>query len=155
MKIPGPNHPISITPHPHRIEVRFNGRTIAKTERALAMREASYPIVFYLPREDAEMSLLTRSDSTTHCPYKGDGRHGCCELQTGRRHDVHALELSSDYRRHLRLRQPSHHDPCRSEYRYSQTTSAFGCHWLYCTRRHHPQRQLQRCWSMQRSGLCL
>ncbi len=72
MKIPGPNHPISITPHPHRIKVRFNGRTIAKTEHALAMREASYPIVFYLPREDAEMSLLTRSDNTTHCPYKGD-----------------------------------------------------------------------------------
>ena len=72
MRIPGPEHPISIGAHPHRVEVRFNGRIIAKTERALAMQESNYPVVLYLPREDTEASLLTRSDKATYCPYKGD-----------------------------------------------------------------------------------
>jgi uncharacterized protein (DUF427 family) len=36
------------------------------------LREAAYMPVYYLPRADADMSLLARSDHTTYCPYKGD-----------------------------------------------------------------------------------
>jgi uncharacterized protein (DUF427 family) len=36
------------------------------------LREASYPAVYYIPRNDADMNLLTRTDHTTYCPYKGD-----------------------------------------------------------------------------------
>jgi hypothetical protein len=31
-----------------------------------------YPPVYYLPRSDAEMSLLVRTTHYTYCPYKGD-----------------------------------------------------------------------------------
>jgi len=75
MKIPGPDHPIAIAPHPRRVRVVFNGRTVADTTRALALREASYPPVFYIPREDTEMTLFERTPHATHCPYKGDASY--------------------------------------------------------------------------------
>ena len=72
MKIPGPDHPISIVPTPGRVAVRAGGKTIADTRAALTLREAAYPPVQYIPRADADMSALTRSDHKTYCPYKGD-----------------------------------------------------------------------------------
>ena len=72
MKVPGPDHPITITPHAGRVVVRIADRVIADTKRALRLAEGSYPPVFYIPRADADMSLLTRSDHHTYCPYKGD-----------------------------------------------------------------------------------
>lgn len=62
---------IVIQPHPERVVVRFAGRTVVDTTRALALREGSHGAVLYLPREDADMSLLVRTDRTTRCPYKG------------------------------------------------------------------------------------
>ncbi len=72
MKIPGPDHPITITPHSGRVTVTVAGRTIADTTRALSLKEASYPPVFYIPREDADMALLEGTAHTSYCPYKGD-----------------------------------------------------------------------------------
>lgn len=72
MLTPGPDHPISIEPNSARILVTAGGRRVADTRRSLVLREASYPPVLYIPREDAEMSLLVRSDHVTYCPYKGD-----------------------------------------------------------------------------------
>jgi uncharacterized protein (DUF427 family) len=75
MKLPGPDHPITVAPHPKRVRVRFNGRVVADTTRALALREASYPPVYYIPREDADMSVYERTAHATHCPYKGDASY--------------------------------------------------------------------------------
>ncbi|WP_269510665.1 DUF427 domain-containing protein [Burkholderia sp. IMCC1007] len=72
VKSPGPDHPITIEPHPSRVVVKVAGKVIADTRRALALREASYPAVLYIPREDADMSQLHRTDHATYCPYKGD-----------------------------------------------------------------------------------
>lgn len=72
VKIPGPDHPITIEPTGSRVVVKAGGRVIADTRRALTLREASYPAVIYVPREDADMTLLARTDHATYCPYKGD-----------------------------------------------------------------------------------
>jgi uncharacterized protein (DUF427 family) len=74
-RIPGPDHPISIGPHRERIIVRAGGVTIADSRNALALREASYSPVFYIPRKDVDMSRLTRTAHTSHCPYKGDASY--------------------------------------------------------------------------------
>jgi uncharacterized protein (DUF427 family) len=75
MKIPGPDHPITVTLNPKRIRVSANGTVIAETTHALILKEASYPAVQYIPRADAKMDLLSRSDRVTHCPYKGDASY--------------------------------------------------------------------------------
>ncbi|NOG69517.1 DUF427 domain-containing protein [Roseicella sp. DB1501] len=75
MKQPGPDHPITIEPNPKRVRVTFNGQVVAESRRALTLREASYPPVLYIPREDAAMALLRRTERSTHCPYKGDAAY--------------------------------------------------------------------------------
>jgi uncharacterized protein (DUF427 family) len=75
MKIPGPDHPITIAPNPKRVRVSAGGVVIADTGRALTLKEASYPAVQYIPREDTNMALLSRTERTTHCPYKGDASY--------------------------------------------------------------------------------
>jgi uncharacterized protein (DUF427 family) len=72
VKIPGPDHPIAIAPNPKRVVVKVAGRGEADTRRALSLKEASYPAVNYIPREDVDMTLLERTDHSTYCPYKGD-----------------------------------------------------------------------------------
>lgn len=72
VKIPGPDHPITIMPNPERIVVRTGGRVIADTRAALSLREASYGAVQYIPRKDVDFTQLTRSEHATYCPYKGD-----------------------------------------------------------------------------------
>src|SRR5580700_7775272 len=71
MKIPGPDHPISIDANPSRVVVTVGGRVIADTHDALTLREAHYPAVQYIPRRDVDMDALARSEHTTYCPYKG------------------------------------------------------------------------------------
>lgn len=72
IRVPGPDHPITITPGPARITVTVAGRVIADTRAALTLQEASYPAVHYVPREDVDMSQLRQTDHETYCPYKGD-----------------------------------------------------------------------------------
>ena len=72
VKIPGPQHPITIERNPNRVVVLVAGRVIANTRDALTLREAAYPAVQYIPRKDVDMALLQRTDHATYCPYKGD-----------------------------------------------------------------------------------
>ncbi|OAF15687.1 DUF427 domain-containing protein [Bradyrhizobium neotropicale] len=75
MKLPGPDHPITITQNPRRVRVTAGDVVIAETARALTLKEAKYPAVQYVPREDTNMALLERTDRVTHCPYKGDASY--------------------------------------------------------------------------------
>jgi uncharacterized protein (DUF427 family) len=75
MKVPSPDHPITIEANPKRVRVLFNGRIVADTKRALTLKEASLPPVQYVPREDVDMTIFTRTSHRTHCPYKGDASY--------------------------------------------------------------------------------
>jgi uncharacterized protein (DUF427 family) len=75
MKLPGPDHPITITPSTKRVRVSFGGQVIVDTTKALTLQEASYPAVLYIPRADAKMDLLKKTNHATHCPYKGDASY--------------------------------------------------------------------------------
>jgi uncharacterized protein (DUF427 family) len=75
IKIPGPEHPISIEPNRSRVVVKVGGKVIADTSDALILREASYPPVQYIPRRDVDMAALARTEHATYCPYKGDASY--------------------------------------------------------------------------------
>jgi uncharacterized protein (DUF427 family) len=72
IKTPGPDHPITIGPHPDRLVISVAQRIIADTRAALTLQEASYPPVLYIPRADIDMNLLERTSHSTYCPYKGE-----------------------------------------------------------------------------------
>ncbi len=72
VKVPGPDHPITIEPNPKRVVVTLGGRKLAETSHALTLREAKYPAVQYIPRADVDMTQLERTAHSTYCPFKGD-----------------------------------------------------------------------------------
>jgi uncharacterized protein (DUF427 family) len=72
MKLPGPDHPITIEPNPRRVVVSIAGRVVADTRQALMLREGAYPPVQYIPLKDVDLSLLERTSHATYCPYKGE-----------------------------------------------------------------------------------
>jgi uncharacterized protein (DUF427 family) len=75
MKLPGPDHPITIARNGKRVRVTFAGKVIAESTRALTLQEAGYAPVQYIPREDADMSLMQPTAHASHCPYKGDASY--------------------------------------------------------------------------------
>ena len=69
------DHPITVEPNPNRIRVVVGGVIVAETTHALTVREASYPPVQYVPREDVRFDLFDRTERRSHCPHKGDASY--------------------------------------------------------------------------------
>ena len=55
---------------PIRVRVHFNGRVVADTRAALTLREASLAPVIYIPRADADMTLLERTSHHLTVPSR-------------------------------------------------------------------------------------
>ncbi len=62
---------ITITPTSGRVRVLWHGHVIADTTKALDLKEGSYSVTRYIPRQDVNMSYLERTTHQTTCPYKG------------------------------------------------------------------------------------
>jgi uncharacterized protein (DUF427 family) len=75
VKIPGPNHPITVVKNPDRVVVKVAGQVIADSRDALSLQEADYPATQYIPRKDVDLTQLERTDNETYCPYKGDANY--------------------------------------------------------------------------------
>jgi uncharacterized protein (DUF427 family) len=72
---PTTEHPITITPTDARVVVRVNGEIVADTRAALGLQESNYPVVQYIPFDDVVQALLSRTDTSTYCPYKGEASY--------------------------------------------------------------------------------
>jgi uncharacterized protein (DUF427 family) len=69
---PTAEHPITVNPTGTRVVVRINGEVVADTTEALQLQESTYPAVQYIPLDDVVPGVLTRTDTSTYCPYKGE-----------------------------------------------------------------------------------
>ena len=67
-----PDYGIEFIASPRRVRVMFAGESIADTTHAMVMREPKHTPVYYFPREDVAMDLLTPTDNHSHCPWKGN-----------------------------------------------------------------------------------
>ena len=72
---PTASHPITVEPTGKHVTVRVNGEVVADTDNALTLQESTYPAVQYIPRNDVVQSVLSSSDTTTYCPFKGDASY--------------------------------------------------------------------------------
>jgi uncharacterized protein (DUF427 family) len=72
---PTANHPITVEPTGKHVTVRINGEVVAETDNALTLQESTYPAVQYIPLSDVVQTVLTSSDTTTYCPFKGDASY--------------------------------------------------------------------------------
>jgi uncharacterized protein (DUF427 family) len=70
-----PEHTITVEPFEGVVVVTFSDVIVASTENALVLREADYPAVLYIPFKDIYFDFLHKSETRTHCPFKGDASY--------------------------------------------------------------------------------
>ncbi|MEM7326952.1 MAG: DUF427 domain-containing protein [Actinomycetota bacterium] len=71
----GPQHKLLFTAFPRRIRATLNDRTVVDSERVMLLHESNIFPVLYIPKDDVDMDLLTLTDHSTHCPFKGDASY--------------------------------------------------------------------------------
>src|SRR3954463_14126902 len=68
-------HRISTSPSAKHVVVQAGGQVLAESDRAVELEETGLPTRYYLPREDVRTELLGPSETTSHCPFKGDATY--------------------------------------------------------------------------------
>jgi uncharacterized protein (DUF427 family) len=66
---------ITITPIAETVTVAAGSTVLGQSNRALAMKEGTYPPVVYVPREDIDMDRLVQTTHKTSCPWKGQATY--------------------------------------------------------------------------------
>lgn len=69
-----PYHRTDVRRSSRPVRVTANGELIAQSERALVLSETGLPNRWYLPPDDVQAELEP-TETTSHCPYKGDARY--------------------------------------------------------------------------------
>ncbi|MBZ9808854.1 DUF427 domain-containing protein [Mesorhizobium sp. B292B1B] len=70
-----PDKVITVEPYKGTVTVRAGDTVIASSTNAKVLTEAPYPAAFYIPFADIDFSKLSGTQSSTHCPYKGDASY--------------------------------------------------------------------------------
>ncbi|GAA4717344.1 DUF427 domain-containing protein [Phytohabitans rumicis] len=66
---------IDILASSRHVRVEIDGVTVAESTRPYLLFETGLPTRYYLPMTDVRLDLLERSDTVTHCPYKGQAEY--------------------------------------------------------------------------------
>ena len=60
----------------NRVTATLDGVVLAQSRRTLLVDEQDHGLVFYFPRQDVRLDLLTAMpDRSSRCPYKGDASY--------------------------------------------------------------------------------
>jgi uncharacterized protein (DUF427 family) len=81
-----PHTRLDILPSGRRVRVEIGGVTVADTTNGSFLYETGLPTRFYMPKTDVRMDLLSPTDLSTACPYKGTARYWSVSVD-GETHD--------------------------------------------------------------------
>jgi uncharacterized protein (DUF427 family) len=71
---------IDVLPSSRHVQVEIDGVVVADTTSPVLLFETGLPVRYYLPKTDVRMDLLTPTDSTSLCPYKGTAEYYSIEI---------------------------------------------------------------------------
>ncbi len=74
-----PDYDVHFEPCPKRIRAFLGGEAVADSTRAMRLHETRHLPVYYFPREDVRLDLLSRAEHSTYCPYKGEASYWTVE----------------------------------------------------------------------------
>ena len=73
--IEGPKHRLLATPIPRRVRAELGGEVVIDTEGAVLLHETGLRPALYVPLTSIRSDTLSRTDHSTHCPFKGDASY--------------------------------------------------------------------------------
>jgi len=74
-RIEGPAHLLYFESYERRMRAVKDGETVIDTIGGMLLYESNIHPVLYVPEQDLRQDLLTPSDHTSHCPFKGDASY--------------------------------------------------------------------------------
>lgn len=74
-EIEGPKHRILWDIFPRRIRAELGGETALDSEAGRLLHESQIRPVLYVPKDDVRAELLEPTETSTHCPFKGDASY--------------------------------------------------------------------------------
>lgn len=83
-----PGYVVFTMPAPKRLRVQVGDTTIAATTQGLFLYESDHLPVYYFPIADVRMDLMTKSATSTKCPFKGLAGHYTLQLSNRRVEDI-------------------------------------------------------------------
>jgi len=86
--IQAPAHRILFEPDPRRLRAFVGDTLVLDTTGAHLLHETGISPVVYVPLEDVDDELLERTDTTSHCPFKGDATYWSLRVGDDLRPDV-------------------------------------------------------------------
>lgn len=66
-----PYHRVDVASSSRHVRVEVAGETVAETRKPHLLFETGLPTRYYIPKLDVRLSLLTATDTSSVCPYKG------------------------------------------------------------------------------------
>ena len=70
-----PDYRVDLLRRRNLVTVRDGERVLARTTAPLLVDEQDHGLVFYVPEADVNFDLLTATDDTSRCPFKGDASY--------------------------------------------------------------------------------
>jgi len=70
-----PDHILSLVPAGTSFQAVLNGVVIAASDNAVILHESNHQDTVYFPAEDVRLDLASKTDHSTHCPFKGDASY--------------------------------------------------------------------------------
>ena len=70
-----PGYDVHLEACPKRIRVYLGGEAVADSTRVMRMHETRHLPVYYFPRDDVRLDLLSATNHTSFCPYKGEASY--------------------------------------------------------------------------------
>jgi len=71
---------VDVMPSKRHVRVVIDGQTVVDTHRPHLLFETNHPVRYYIPQQDVRMDLLTPSETTSRCPYKGPASYWSVKL---------------------------------------------------------------------------
>ena len=70
-----PLYAISLEACPKRVRAIFGNEVVADSIRVLTLLEQGHLPIYYFPKDDVRLDLLSGTGHSSHCPHKGDARY--------------------------------------------------------------------------------
>lgn len=66
-----PYHRVDVLNSSRHVKIVIGGEVVAETRRPRLLIETGLPVRYYIPKIDVRLDLLTPTNTSTRCPYKG------------------------------------------------------------------------------------
>jgi uncharacterized protein (DUF427 family) len=71
---------VDILPSSRHARIEVDGVTVAESTKPTLLFETGLPVRYYLPKTDVRMGLLAPTETSSHCPYKGQADYWSLSL---------------------------------------------------------------------------